>query len=384
MSLMVKLRLSQKSKMKHLSNILFVLALAVFLPHVASADTIYRSGESVSMTADQRVDGDFYVTAGTASLSGEVTEDVLVAAGSATLNGVIGADALVVGETVQMHASVTDDVRIIGREVKIAEHIGGDLVVIAQSLEILSTAQIDGDLMFFGGEAEVMGPVGDSIYGISNRVRIDASVGGVIDVETNQLLLGDKASIAGDITYLSPVELQRTPSTVIEGAVSRNAVLSDVTTKDVVQSLLIPLFILLFAALTVFLLAKPHVVTVATLTHTRFWFKVAVGGSLFFGLPVLAALLFATMIGVLLGAITLFVWILLLFMAIIFLPSVVGQWIMRFIKQRFDVTIFTITLGALAIEFALFLPVVGLFVVLVFLFVVMGTMATMLYRSLVT
>lgn len=369
-----------KKLFKYASVLLVLMVLVA--PQVSDAKVIYRSGKTVSLNTDQTVDGNFYVTAETASLSGTVSGDVYGAGGLMTLNGSVDEDVLLIAGTVQMYAEVGDDVRIIGGDVTVAEHVAGDLVVLGGTVKVLSTASVDGDILIYGGEVEIEAPVEGSIMGATSRLRIDAPVTGDIDVQSGELLLGDRASVGGSVRYVSPAELVRSPGAVVEGDISHNMITQTVTSRQILQSLLIPLFIMLFAALTLFLFVRPQVTMIAMLSRSGFWLKSLIGMAAIIGLPVLSSLLFATIIGSLVGFTTLLLWLLLMVFAVAMLPIVAGQWIASLTTKQPVVSILFICVGALAVELAVFVPVIGFIAVLLFFATIIGTVLQLVYRAL--
>jgi hypothetical protein len=73
----------------------FLSFLALFLPFSAYAETVLRVGDDISVSADQTVEGDYYVSAGPlghTTMSGKVEEDMYAFGGSVTANGSIGGD----------------------------------------------------------------------------------------------------------------------------------------------------------------------------------------------------------------------------------------------------------------------------------------------------
>src|SRR3989344_4713335 len=113
-----------------MSRFATLLVVILAIPSVALASSVMRTGEAVSVAADQAVEGDFYGLGNDVTVSGEVTDDLLVMAG----------------------------------EVTVAGEVQGDLVVLAGTLKVLSTAKISGDILFFGTDAEISGEVGKSIF----------------------------------------------------------------------------------------------------------------------------------------------------------------------------------------------------------------------------
>src|SRR3989344_5008966 len=154
-----------------MSRFATLLVVILAIPSVALASSVMRTGEAVSVAADQAVEGDFYG---------------------------------------------------LGNDVTVAGEVQGDLVVLAGTLKVLSTAKISGDILFFGTDAEISGEVGKSIFGTSERMRVEGVVSGDIDVKTGTLTLGERADITGMVKYASSNEIVRAQNARVAGQVIQN------------------------------------------------------------------------------------------------------------------------------------------------------------------
>lgn len=334
------------------------------VPFIASAETVIRSGENTTLSVDQTVAGDYYVSSGPfghTTISGIVNEDVYAIGATLTANGTIGKDLSILAATAQVHGNVADDVRIIAGDVTIAEHIGGDVFVIAGSLKVLSNAVIDGSIFFFGGTAEINGVVKGSVMGTSERIRIDAEVTEHVDIKTaTELTLGEKANITGFVRHESPRALVRAQNAVVQGEITHSTPKTlNTDTQERVKTALIPLFVTLFAALCAFLFMRTQVQAIAHLVH-KAPRKVSVLGLLtLLVIPFLVLILCITvlglLIGVLLGTFLLFVCI----AGVILSGCVFGSYLAKMFTNHPQVTLPWILAGTTSLHVLLLIPIVG-------------------------
>lgn len=357
-----------------LVGLLMVLGQA----EVTDASTVVRTGETVSVTSDQVVEGDFYVAAGTASISGEITGDFLVVAGSVTANGSVSEDMLAVGGSVQYHASVTDDVRIIAGDATIAGPVGGDLVVLSGVLKVLSTASVAGDILFFGGDAEISGPVGGSVLGVSEKIRIDAPVAGNVDVTSSSVVFGDRAVVAGDVRYTSPQELIRSQSAVIEGSVVKNENAKAAVAAFSIESVLIPFLILLFTSLVLYLLFKRPLIAVVDAALEKPLITTFLGSATVILTPFIIAILFVGLLTSLLGTIILVLALLFSMLAAALSGVVAGAILSKLIVKQVHVDLLWIVTGTVTLHLLLIIPIVG---VVLAIGVFLATLGSLLYCS---
>lgn len=369
-----------------LSVTLFALFFLVGAPVLASANTVLRIGNDISVSADQVVEGDYYVSVGitgNTSMSGTVTEDMYVAGGSVTANGVVGGDVFALTGVANMHASVTDDVRLVTGEATVGNHIGGDLFVIGASLTVLSTAVIEGDVVFFGGEAQINGDVKGSIMGNAGQMRIDSSVGGDVDVEvTSGLTLGGAANIAGDVRYTSMVGLVRAQDSIVVGEVVQNQVGSEHTYSDEIREAVVPFFVVLFATLSVYLLFRKELASLIRNIDREFLKSALVGGGAILLLPILSVILLLTVLGMLVGLMGMGASLTLYIAGISISGIVVGAYLAKLFAGVPQVSLLWSIIGTVVFYAMTFLPFVGPIVALVVVSVTVGGLVLAVYRHL--
>lgn len=359
------------------------MALAIALtPLAAAAETVLRVGESVAVTSDQTVLDDFYAAGGVVTVSGEIQGDMYAVGGSVTVNGSVAQDLAALGGSVQVHAPVADDVRVVGGDVTIAERIEGDLFVIAGALHVLSSAEVTGNIFFYGGEAEVNGSVGGSVMGAAERFRIDAPVAGSVEVASSRpLVLGERASISGDVAYTSFGEMVRAQNAVVEGEVLRNE--PEREDRGIgIGGILTAFIVHLFAVLCIFLGFKRHLMAFAAATTRNLGRNGLIGIAAMFLVPLGAALLMVTFLGMLLGLLGLFSFLALMCLAIVLIPVVVGSLIARLATNAPAVSLMWLVAGTLIVHLTLLVPYVGFLLVLMACAVTFGSLIFRLYHFL--
>ena len=352
----------------------------IVIPITASAATVLRTGETVSVANDQVVSGDFYATGGTVSHSGLVQGDLYTAAGSFTNNGIVEGDLTIVSGSAQVHASVTDDVRVVGGDVVIAGAVGGDVVVLGGLLKILSTADIKGDVLFFGGELQVLGEVEGSIMGTADKVRIDSHVGQSVDMKTSTLTLGERAEVLGDVRYVSATEIVRSQNAVVVGEIVKNTIPSKEPASY--EGYVISFIIVLFSALILQLLFRTQLQTSLPSMTQNMGVAGLIGMAALFIAPVLIVVSLASMLGVLVGLMILFAFILLLLVTCALLSIYIGALVGMYMKNNGSLSVVYTILGAAIIQIMLLVPVLGVIAVAIIYFIVFGSLLRSLFFAI--
>jgi len=355
------------------------LLASLCVPALVFASPVIRSGESVTVEQNQVVDGDFYGFGGASTISGGIKGDVYILSGAVTINAPVEADVSVVGGTLQVHAPIADDLRVIGGEVTLADTVAGDVAVFGGVLRILSTASITGDILFFGGELIVDGPVGGSIFGVGKDIRVNASIGGDIDVRASGgFTLGDSAEVLGNIVYKGNSDIVRSQNAVVVGEIQKVAIEVEALSLSAV---LIPILAGLFAALTAFMLFRGYFVEIVAKTRTAYGVQGLVGLSVFVGLPFVAIILMVSVLGLLVGIFLLSVYVALLVASWVVASVVAGSFIMKLITKKDEVSIASVVLGVVVMEIALFIPLIGPLAVFATVLIALGAIAIRVYHK---
>jgi cytoskeletal protein CcmA (bactofilin family) len=184
----------------------------------AAAD--FRTDRDVTIGADETIEDDLYVAAGTVVIDGTVNGDVTIAAGTVTVNGTVNGAVNAGGGTVDIRGDVTGAVRASAGTVRIAGSIGRDVVVFAGNITIEPTGQIAGDVAGTGGTLVTGGAIGGDLLAGAGTIEVTGTIDGSINVGVGQLTIESGAVVGGDVTYTSTNEADIADGTVA-GEVTR-------------------------------------------------------------------------------------------------------------------------------------------------------------------
>ncbi|MEI6411910.1 MAG: polymer-forming cytoskeletal protein [Bacteroidota bacterium] len=197
-----------------MKKILFLLlALAISLPAFAIR---FERGNSVRISTP--VQEDLYVAGATVSIDALIRGDLFAASGNVSLNDTITGDLAVGGGTVTLRGAVLDDVRAAGGTLVISGYIGGDLLIAGGTVTIESGAIIEGDIyvgggtVFMngtvrgnmkagGGEFTLNGEIGKNADLNGTKVTIDGKIGGETVFVAQNVILGSNAAFNGNVRY---------------------------------------------------------------------------------------------------------------------------------------------------------------------------------------
>lgn len=361
-------------------NLLFSVLAVLMLPVLVSASTIVRTGGSIGILQNQVVEGDFYAFGDNVTLSGQVTEDILAAGARVILNGEVGGDALIVGATVDINGPVNDDVRVVGTAVSVSGEVNGNLVVVAQTLKILSSASIKGDVLFYGGSAEIAGTVGRDVLGRNEVMRIDGPVMGAVNVRSQQVTLGDQANISGDLRYESTSEVVRSPNAVVAGNVTRSD--GEAPETGSFAGFVLVFLISIFATLVFYLLLPGLLRRVGSQVVDYPVRSTLIGVGTFFLLPIAGLALLASTLGLVVGGVLLSAFIAVSFAAYAAAGALAGVILARIFKKPDELSIIWIVSGTLALHMLMSAPYVGVALLIGLVLITLGALVEVVIRQL--
>jgi cytoskeletal protein CcmA (bactofilin family) len=355
-----------------------LVALFIALPATSFAASVVRTGDSVSVEKDQRIEGNFYTAASILNISGEITGDLAAVGGKNTLNGTVAKDALLAGGNVDVHGAIGEDLRIIAGDTVIAEPVTGDVFVMGGTVKVLSTASIGGDLIVYAGDVEVSGSVGGNIIGTVSTLRVDAPVAGNIDVTTTALTLGDRADVTGTVRYVSASVLTRAQNAKVGGEISRSdKVVTDSSAG--VKAVLVPILMLLFSTLIWYLIARRFLIKIINRALVRGIRPFATGFIAFFAAPLIAVILIVSVLGSFVGITALIAYIFALLLAVVSGVAVLGQFIVLHTRKgEQPLSPLSLAIGVLAATLLAFVPLLGPILLLTLFLVTLGAIVDLL------
>jgi len=259
-----------------------------------------------------------YTAGGHVRPAGPVQGDYLAAGGRIVIDQRIGGDATLMGGSVDVRAPIGDDLRVTGGDVSVESLVGGELFAAGGNVTLTRDAVIAHSARIYGSSINVDGRIEGSLKGGGEKVTINGEVRGDVDVAAQQLELGPGAKIGGALRYVSAGELKRAEGATVAGAISHEAA-QDRASRHAerggwrmherrgtgwIGGLLSYLGLLACGAFLL-LVAPGFSAQAPQRIRTTPWVSLGLGFATVFAAPVLAVLLFVTLLGIPLGLIVL-------------------------------------------------------------------------------
>jgi cytoskeletal protein CcmA (bactofilin family) len=313
--------------------LLITLLMALTAVPILAFDA--RTGMGVTVASGEVVNDDLYVGAETVTIDGTVNGDLWVAANTITINGIVNGSVMAAGNKININGDVTHAVRAVGESINISGRVGGDVLAGCGRLNIAGTGEIGGDLLFGADSVGIDGPVEGDIKGGGSQVTISDAVGGNVELEVESLMVLSTASIGGDLTYSSAEEADIQSGAQIAGATTHNvpevkedgAGMFPFAPFSGVLAKLTSFLMAFVTGLIIIFLATRRLTSIVDAIGSRPGPSAGWGALIVLVTPIAALLVCVTIIGISAGVIALALYGIGLYLAQIPVGIFIGRWI---------------------------------------------------------
>lgn len=137
-----------------------------------------RTGDNVTVPADEKWRGDLYLLGGRVTVAGFVDGDLTVLGGQVDVTGTVTGDVLAAGGTVSIGGIVRGDARLAGGQINVGGTVRDDVAAAGGQVTIPSSGEIGGDLIVSGGQVTMSGSVRGSVEGGAGEYTSGGTVRG--------------------------------------------------------------------------------------------------------------------------------------------------------------------------------------------------------------
>jgi predicted acyltransferase (DUF342 family) len=360
-----------------LLSILVVLAL--FAPSVRAQS---RAVKVTTLPEDETVDKNYYIASGeVVEISGTVNGDVIVAGGQVFVDGDVKGDLLAAGGSVNVSGNIGQDLRVAGGQINVSGNIGKNVSIAGGDIQLEKDAQIGGGVIIAGGNVLLSAPISGQVTVAAGNVTVSDDINGDIDAYVGTLSVTSQANVNGNLTYTSDQKatvsqgasisgklLQKVPPTVAPEAASlRN--FAGAVQKIRLQMRIVSLISALIIGALMIKFLPNYTSNVADRIQSSFWRSLGVGFIVILVSPIAFILLMITVIGIPLGFIGLFLLIIYIYLAKIYVSVWIGN---KIVSKNNKSPYVPLLLGLLIYYLVTLVWVVGGLVSLLTLFVGVG------------
>lgn len=183
-----------------LALVAFAAVALLAVPTTAHA-AVFRTGDTVVVGPNERIDDDVYLFGNSVQVLGVVTGDVVAAGRIVEVGGNVADDVMAAGSTVRVGADVGGSTRVAGTDVTIDNRVAGDVLAAGTFVTVPANTSIERDAYLAGSTVTLAGEVARNVGVSGSRAILSGVIGGDAKVEADQFRALEGSEIAGDLTY---------------------------------------------------------------------------------------------------------------------------------------------------------------------------------------
>jgi hypothetical protein len=356
--------------MKNMQWMIGVLSIALVL--TPGYSLVVNSGQTVDIREDEIIDDDLIIFAQEVDIRGMVTGDVCVFAQDVTITGEIGGTIVAGASSIDIDPTSAKTVWAAGGNIDISGDITKNVILAGGQLSVNEDAYIGRDFIGYGGKLTVEGDIVGEIRGGVGKFLM-AGRSSDITISAEQAKITSQARIAGDLIIDSRAEPVIEEGAVIAGEVKFEKREAE---EEKAYFALAPFiaFMITFIKIVVFIsklivglliiaLFKGYTRRLIDTLNKATWKCLGWGFLSLIVIPVAIAILFMVLIGFPLAVFGTFIYMILLYLASIFVAMVIGEKIIQLFKKKGTISLYPAFIIGLIVLFVLcWIPIFGFFV----------------------
>lgn len=348
---------------------IFLIGFLQALP--SEATEIIRGGSNVVIPATRTVNDDCAIAGNDVQVRGQVKGDLLAAGRMVTITGAVQGDVMAAGSMVLLRGAVSDDIRAAGETVILSAPVGDNVVLAGNSVTLDASVRVGRDANIGARTVQINGPIQRNLTLSANDATLTSEVGGNVLAEVSHLSLAPTAIVRGDLTVVSEYAPEIALGAKVLGHIYRKQPEREATSWRspsegpaksfggwLLSLTMSFLGLLVLGTLTLFLAPKGTTRLEETLVKS-------LGGSLLAGLvalitvPLVAALLMVTIVGIPAGFALLLLYGVVLIEAGVTAACTVGRWLQKRLGRSEGSSYTRLLWGALLLTLLASLPWLG-------------------------
>ena len=355
--------------------LILFLVLFTLLPLRISSATRFKAKDNIFIPESEVIPDDLFVGGQNIKMDGRVEGDLIAGCRTMILTGQVSGSVLSASQNLDILGEVQGSVRAFSQTTNISGSIKRNVINFGASLYIRHTGKVEGDVTALGNELTVDGEIGRKLRVTAGTVVISGTINGDADIKANSITLMPTARIKGNLRYESEKEAKIESGAQIAGETEwiktkpkekeKRAVLT--TTDAVIKSLL--LLASMLPGLLLILFSKRYVQAAEKNVFDSFLKSLGLGFILIICIPIAIVILLITLIGIPIALITLCAYFVLLYVSQIFVGIALGKKVLTgFAKDKQAPLGWSLILGLILLTVLTSIPFIGwliCFVVLV-------------------
>jgi len=199
----------------------FLLVGGLCIANTASAQSFSSNYQTIILPEGDVVEDNFVRFGNDVIIDGQVNGDVIVGANSLIINGDVAGDVIAAAANkITINGKVAGNVRVASTNVEINSAVGKNVNIAANTARLGKESQVGWTLSFATNSLSINGPVGGNLYGYGNSITVNNTVGSNATLylgETGHVTLMPNTILKGNFEYTSDNDADIQSGAEIEG-----------------------------------------------------------------------------------------------------------------------------------------------------------------------
>jgi cytoskeletal protein CcmA (bactofilin family) len=295
----------------------------------AASATEFRSATNPTVSKDETIKGDIYMSGERVRIEGTVEGDVFAAGKEIEIDGHVTGDVFCAGRLLQVRGTVDGNVRGAGNNGVISGTVTRNVTWFGDAVTVEAAGKVGGTVTMFGDTLAIDGHLGRDILFFGNEINVNGSVDGGIRQKGHAMMIGANAQVGGPIHFEGDKPAEVSLSAKLASPVEFKQMEHKREYRDggyyiwqVIWAAAYILFGLVLFAL------MPNFAEEAVKSTERYGAAAGLGILVGCGLPIAALIACVTVVGLFIGISTFFLWYASLYFGQIVVAALIGQWLM--------------------------------------------------------
>ena len=369
-------------KMKKGKDFTLLLFLTIWIFFILNSynpclATEFKGGKNIFVPEDSIVDDDLVATCGNMRFDGNVTGNLIAGCQSLVQRGKVFGSVLSAGQNIDILGEVGGSVIAFAQNVNINGDINYNLIAISAALNIKHEGKINRDVSFLGGTLSVDGEIGRKLKAQCGEAVISGTINGDVSIDAEKVTLLPTAVIQGNFTYESEKEARIEEGAQIKGETSWKKPKPKEKKEKAAQNFLIykslSILALFLTGVVLTLLSGKFVKSAKDRVLSSFLKSLGLGFVFMVCIPIAILILLVTLIGIPLAVISIFGYLVLFYLAKVFVGMAVGEKLILALKKQGGASwVWSLLLGLIILTILTNLPYLGWIFYVVILFAGFG------------
>ena len=346
-----------------------------------------RKGDTghIIIPSGKIINDDYFAAGNNITMQGSISGDFFTAGNDIWIQGNLRRDLFAAGRNIYMEGQIDQSLRAAAETINVNGKVAGNALAASRYLSFAGGSVTGGNVLAAAEDMRIDGKISGNLRGAADTVTISGVIDRNVIVDANHVIVLKGAKIGGDLIYRSSAQADIEQGAVIGGSVKQLPVIPknvETTQNRITQEIIGWISLLIFSGVFALFFPGP-IIQGAEVLRTQPWKSLLLGLAVLIAGPILAILLFVTVIGGYTGGAVLFGYGLFItagaFLGKIFAGLLLGAYILRLINKSTETSmIISVLTGVAIIKVVSYVPFLGGLVnFLVFIF----AMGALLYLA---